>query len=495
MNDQVKSATQIAQSIGLVDADTTEAINIIANDILLTMYGNRKKSNPDQDVKIRAMYEEMNPGATWMDDNDKVLSVLLLGPPGQGKTMAFKQAAKKVAAGLGLTYVENPSDKFKVDSTHFVFISQEFSAENSKVSLGGIPSKVVEDDVEYMSMLVNKRLAMMHKSGGGLLLLDDFPNASPNIQNVGLALTDEKRFQGLDLNGNYVGLTGNLGALDGTHTARLSTALRGRCRIMFTEDKLENFINRCQKHYRDDLGDVGMLGFLARFPQHFSVLPSVKESGGFPSPRTWDHFITEARRELNRAGGRGRGELKCLPKLQKLASSLLGLEVGQEVYAYMYSLMRSADPLARQMIMEGKNNTAELEKRFKDGFSADEQHFAYQYATALSDYAVLKIVKDGGKMDEAVTRFAQGMVALPLDSFAYAVNNFKGKLANQVASLSTVLSDGRNSLTTDSKKKIVDIVVEVKGLTQEHVTNLVDVLTDASKFDVGGRVRTRRKNK
>lgn len=65
----------------------------------------------------------------------KVKSVLLLGPPGQGKTTSFKAAAEKVAAGLGLEFVLNPDDDFVATKDHFMFVSHECSGENLQLVL------------------------------------------------------------------------------------------------------------------------------------------------------------------------------------------------------------------------------------------------------------------------------------------------------------------------------------------------------------------------
>lgn len=523
---------QLATTLGLAPIDTEQAKRYIALDILRSAYGR----SPKLDKKIEEVYKSWT-GSTWEVDNDKIMSMMLVGPPGQGKTTAFKKAAEDVAAALGMKFVLNPADDYGVNlqekqklaelrkdlieaqssnadrpsleviakairatekkvhldlTSDFVFVSQEFSAENSKMELGGIPAKQEEAGMEYMTKLVNKRLALLNRCGAGVLLLDDFPNASPNIQNLGLSLTDEKRFQGLNLAGTYIGLTGNLGSHDGTNTSRMSTALRGRCEIYFTADKLDNFNNRMMSRFRDEIGDAGVIGFLQRHEHHFSALPDMKQMGGFPSPRTWDDFTLQLRRSIRDHGGRGKGELKALKDIASKANAKLGLEVGQAFYAYYHALMRSADPLARSAIIDGDLKTEELKKRYKEGFSSDEQHFANQFALAVGDYTVSKIVKEDGKLDEAIERFTSALVAMNNDVWAFALNHMKTKLAIQQESMSQKYGETGRELTSAIKEQIGKIIMRNKNIGSDQREVMIDALSNADKVSVNRASRQRR---
>lgn len=526
----------LAHSIGLHQVNTEVAIDEIAFDLLFTLYKNNPRDQEEQlrdferflpenlsakdkekelkkwleftDVgmnkKIEKTFELWTNGAQWMDTGDKVKSVMLLGPPGQGKTTAFKEAARKVSAALGLTFKLNPGDHEPISPSDFMFVSMEFSGENQITTLGGIPARTTDPitGIDYMTRLVNKRLALACTAGGALVLLDDFPNAAPSVQNVGLSLTDEKRFQGLSLDHVYIGLTGNLGSLDGTHTTRLSTALRGRCKIYYTEDELPNWVNRIQQKYRDALGDCGIVGFLQREPQYFFEMPSTRQQGGFASPRTWDNFVQEARRAVMKNGGPGKGEHRAIGEIQRLASSLLGLEVGMRVHSYYNSLMLGADPIARRTIMDGHFDEAAFKDKFKDGYSGDSQFFAYQFVIALADYAVQELVSSKNykldltsnpKLRQVVERFANGALAVGDDAFSFAIDHFKGKLANQVDEWSHTLQkvDNRRSLTTDVKKLFARIISESKEFTMEKRTVMIDALSDADKFSQSSRRRPR----
>ena len=528
----------LAHSIGLHQVNTETAIEEVAFDMLFTMHKANPRDEKEQladfvlrfvpealkvkgkekelkeateklaeytDVamngKIEKVFTQWSNNSPWIDTGDKVKSMMLLGPPGQGKTTTFKEAAKRISAALGLNFKINPGDQEPITPADFLFVSMEFSGENQITTLGGIPAKTTDEatGIEYMTKLVNKRLAMACIAGGATVLLDDFPNAAPSVQNVGLSLTDEKRFQGLSLDHVYIGLTGNLGSLDGTHTTRLSTALRGRCKIYYTEDELPNWINRIQQKYRDELGDASIVGFLQREPQYFFEMPDTRKQGGFASPRTWDHFLQEARRAIAKSGGRGRGEVKAIPEIQRLASSMLGLEVGLKVHAYYHSLMLGADPIARRTIIDGHFDEPAFKERFKDGYSADSQFFAYQFAVALADYAVQELVGSKNyqldltrnpKLRNVIERFAKGALAVNDDTFAFAIDHFKAKLANQVDEWSHKV-DNRRSLTTEVKKLFAKIISESKDFTAEKRQVMIDSLSDADKFNQSSRRRPR----
>ena len=100
----------------------------------------------------------------------------------------------------GLEFISNPADDFVATGNELLFVVQELSGQVSAVDFGGIPN--VQDfqtpdgsSRSFMTKLANKRLAALQYAGAAVLLLDDFSNASPNIQNVALSILTEKRFQ------------------------------------------------------------------------------------------------------------------------------------------------------------------------------------------------------------------------------------------------------------------------------------------------------------
>lgn len=510
----------LAVSLGLREADTGATIDRIAFDILRSMYG---KSDA-LDEKIRATYKEWTGGATWFDDTDETTALLLVGPPGHGKTTAFKEASKKVAQALGMRYLQNAdldnvplNDEYYLDDNgniekdqdgnpkikrrgidpekDFVLVTQEAAGVVSALEWLGLPRAIklgkaspdARAEQEAMGRLYSERILKAQKAGGATILLDDFLNASASIQNVGLALAEERRFNDLNLRNALIGLTGNLGAHDGTNTSPLSTALRNRCRIFLIKDKLEDFVQRAQTRWTDAIGDAATLGFLRRSPEWFAKMPNVKERGGFPSPRSWDKFIVVARRAVARSQG---SLAHAIGDIQDEASSLLGLEVGQAYNAYMNAYIKSADPLARAAILDGKFDSKAFRKQQDTNMSGDNQYFSYQFAMAASDYAASKIASDG-KMQPALDRFVDAVLQLDGPNFNLAIDNFKRNLANKVESMSAKVKNQRD-LSIEVKTEISNAFVKHPDCSIESRENVISVLSDLDKYQTVGQRRRQR---
>lgn len=507
----------LAIDLGLRESDTTGVIDRISFDILTSMYG----KSPTLNKKIEEVYEEWT-GNKWFHDKDPLTAILLVGPPGHGKTTSFKEASKKVAAALGMRYLENAQldlvplhDVYETDENgdyvlengqkklvargidpekDFVLVTQEAAGVVSALEWLGLPRAIklgraegAKVDQEAMGRLYSERLLKAQKAGGSTILLDDFLNASPSIQNVGLALSEERRFNDLNLQNSLVGLTGNLGAHDGTNTSPLSTALRNRCRIFFIQDKLDDFVMRAQTRWNDQIGDAATLGFLRRAPEWFAKMPNVKQRGGFPSPRSWDKFIVAARRAVARTGGQLALAIK---DLQDESASLLGLDVGQAYAGYMNAYIKSADPIARAAILDGKFDRAAFKKQMESDMSGDHQYFSFQFAMAASDYAANKAASDG-KIDVALKRFVDAVLPLDGPNFNLAIDNFKRNLANKMESLSSGKSSKRE-ISMEVKTQISNAFAAHPDCTSKNREDVIDVLSDRDKYQtVGSRRRQR----
>lgn len=482
--------TKLAATVGLVPVNTEQAIRPLVRDILLTMH---KTANPMMRGKIEKLYTQLY-HSEFSDTGEPIQSTALLGPPGHGKTTAFKQAARQVASGLGMRYLENGAvdAEENITDNDFVFVTQETSGIISPLEWMGLPTSEVvpNSDLKRMGRLYSGSLIKLQSAGGGVLLLDDFLNASPSIQGVGLSLTLEKRYNRLNLDKVYIGLTGNLGALDGTYTTRPSTALRNRCKTYFAQDTLENWAARVQIKYNDEMSDAGCLGFLQKFEQYFSEEADIKKAGGFATPRSWEALVVEMRRVIQMNGGRANMS-RAIDDIRIAASSIVGLTIGGEITTYFSSLANSADPLARAVIMENRFDDKSIEEKFKAGFSANEQHFGYQYVTALADYAVVHAINNKGNFDEAITRFAKGI--FPLTSgpmFAMGLETLQKKMAARMPQHAEKIGQNESQLSHSVKEKIGIIMAKNPLFTSAHRETLISTLSGIDKFASTARRRT-----
>jgi hypothetical protein len=149
------------------------------------------------------------------------------------------------------------------------------------------------------------------------------------------------------------------------------------------------------------------------------------------------------------------------------------------------------------MIIDGVFQEAQFKEKFKDGYSGDSQFFAYQFAIALSDYAVQEIVTSkqysldtnkNPKLKTVIERFAKGVLNVNDDTFSFAIDHLKAKLANQIDEWSHK-TENRRSLTTDVKSVLATIIASQKNFTADQRTVMIDALSDADKFTVSAKRR------
>ena len=291
--------------------------------------------------------------------NSTVASMYLHGGPGHGKTTSFKKVAEQLGNDIGLNVLINPKKERKIGKDDLLFISHELSGVNSVVEFGGMPAK--KDN--HMEKLPNYHFAMLGSARASVLLLDDFANASPAIQNVALSITNEKRFQELNLGNCYIGVTGNLGAADNTHTAKLSAALRSRCKNYEVQDELGDYCARAIKNHNDPIADAGLIGFLRKNPDLFA--PKVPAKGSFPCPRTWDLLLNEVRIFVSMEKHKYMNKESAMminQHLTRVAEGLVGKEAGRTFGSYFYAMYTGAEPIASEFMQKGQLSKENAEK-------------------------------------------------------------------------------------------------------------------------------------
>lgn len=405
-------------------------LEVMIESIKLDMLQKFLGRHPHLDPKIEAMIAEINDGVFFKQR--KIKSTMLMGFPGHGKTTAFKVAAQQIADGLGMRFLLNPPESEKIGPNDFLFSSVEMSGEVSLSGVVGLPvvRKTDDDGLAYTGHAPNLRLAMSQEAGLSVVLFDDALNAAPPIQNILLAFAEEGRFRGLDLGEHtYVGLTGNLGAADGTYTSKPSAALRTRLKVCYVEDSVDNWIARSQMTHTSPAGDGGISAFLKHNPDLFHV-PSPRGDAAYPCPRSWDSVASVGERvgatlhqiRLKNGSVSEATLERQLRQLHAESSAFIGPEAATRLRAWVRSMQDDAMPLAMEFIERGEfspNQAQIFERRYGQGKSPEQMEFGLQYAYSLADLAASKVADSLPKEGPALVskeaalvyeRFAKGLL-------------------------------------------------------------------------------------
>jgi hypothetical protein len=410
----------------LVEVTPKEAFKVMLIDCLAKLHSGGRE--PHWDERIEQAWQEET-GTSFLPLRT-VPSAALWGPPGHGKSTISKLVGRTVAEHLGLQFVLNPPSDFVVTGKHFLVTTQEMSGSISNVDFAGIPAKATGrrpdgTTYEYMEKLLERRIVQLRDAGAGILLLDDFANASQSVQNNLLSIVEEGRFQGLDLGPRVMPiLTANLGSVDGTHTGRPSTATMTRVRNLFVYEDVDEFALRTQLAFRDlPYRDLGISEYLKRNSVYYDTLDPTGPVAPHACPRSLTKVIDSMRlvRHLyEQAEGQGvPRNLKIGVPVRRMleiyAQGLVGVKAGAALVGYAYSLLTEAEPLAAEaMSHEGlsRHGMERLKALMGNGQSAEAQTFAYQFASAVADRAAELIA---GSPRESQTRY------LGAERFAQAV--------------------------------------------------------------------------
>jgi len=435
----------MAQELGMSLSYTDEVEDMLVDEMLITMRGR----SPETDEKIKKAWKELHPKGIYVQGGPEVAGTCLLGPPGHGKTSVMRAAAKKVAELLELTFVDNPTDEVEITKDCFLFMSLEFAGVNSAIQIKGIPTKMIKKariearssvargeetsaEVAYLGFLKDYSLSMLSKAGGSVLLLDDLLNATPEMINVALPLTEEKRFAGTHITGTYVGATGNLGARDGTKTSGMTRALSGRLRMKMVRDNWRSVARRARETYSGS-GEMGQFGtmyfdsYLKRFgAKVIEDLPQGEHMGNYGSPRTFMKAMAAQFYAVAAAGGRDHMR-DTLEQMPDRVGVFLGPVIGRDLTAFMMSAYEDADPAARLLIEEGKVHEKYAHHQ-KNPTGPEGQTFFHQMAEAMADYAARAVAEKHADYETILQRFGMALWDMEGPPFGMALDSFKDRL-------------------------------------------------------------------
>lgn len=439
--------------------------------------------------KIEETYTKWT-GKPWNNNfESKLTYFMLIGPPGHGKTTVFRQSAKLVAKELGLVYQENPTVDTVVNINSFVVYVNNLAGEVSKTGTAGLPSKVKDEDGnEYTGLLPSYAMSALTKAGAGMLLLDDLANASSFIQNIALPLTHDNSFNELKLDNVYVGITSNLGALDGTNISKISSALRNRLKMAFTTDNVDDFIYRARvnENYFDEIGDFFVTDFLESnkndinyLKKLFFSLPSSEEMGGFSNPRSLDATITDLRRIVYDKGGFNDESKKIIELTIK---SLLGNQIGQDFYEYVDSTYEDVVPMIDDYFNNNVFSKDKYIEKTKNTLDITAKSFDYQFRKYFEKkirnegFSINKIEdqKDKSKkIDKLFDKIASIYILLPEGSQAALSKSLREDVFVGLKSFTSkhILHNSGETLQFDHANKLTEKILKLSGYEVDEVLN------------------------
>jgi len=407
--------------------------------------------------------------------------LLLMGPPGHGKTAIVLSAAKKICDMIGMNYVERPSiDHAKdrpLEETFFDYpvVVEAAGAGGSATNLLGVPSKGVADmpdgtRSDVMNKLAKFDVKYLSKCQGGVYFMDDALNAMLQHQSIFMEIAQFGCLNEFNLGtGTYRLFSGNIAGKDGSLANKASTPFKGRVKAVYTECELNDWLDYIAvQTCEDPMGDLGLSSFFQTQAGLFSKLPSVKASRGgelppSPNPRTWSNAIPEIRGFMTRLESAAKkygnyglsddeldGNADNMPqyamKVQEITESLhqdltsiVGKECAGAVREFYKAYRMGAFQIASNVMETGEFNKFDcgiFSQRYGDfdsskvgkafnpsqgdampSLSLQEKAFGYAYVNSLCDKASVMAMEHYQTGDDYITIENQ-------EGFGDAIKNF-----------------------------------------------------------------------
>jgi len=156
-------------------------------------------------------------------------------------------------------------------------------ADKDVTVIGGIPARHPEKP-HLMTML---RPDFYPEEDGWILLLDEFSNCPPAVQNVALQILLDRRVGNHKLPDDTIIMACGNRQKDGAYVSRLSLPAANRMKhitVVPTWEDVRSYFKA------NDLVSQYIVSFLDSKPEWLYKLPEDKNTMSFPTPRSWEHF-------------------------------------------------------------------------------------------------------------------------------------------------------------------------------------------------------------
>lgn len=341
----------MAEQSGHSVSRIAEVVPELTADLIRTWH--TRGNDKELDKMLETAWEKIFKYA-YTDQSDDITPLYLKGPAGQGKTTTFKVAAKNIADAMGVKFLLDPDMKASVEQYDIIMAVAQLGGAISPSVIQGVPN--TENGYTYYNP--PSRIAKMAQQQMSIFLLDDLDNTNEAVKNSAMPVVLDKRLNDVNLNETtYVGVTGNLGAIDGTNTSKDSAALLNRASVRLVADTLGDWLERGHQRFNDVYGMAMLDEFLMQHPDNFYPAKSKKDRGQRATSRSWDALTNKLRNYLAEHDAQTKAGLTptpIIPKLETVVPSYVGPECAAQLTSFYSDMLTLARPAALQVMQNGK---------------------------------------------------------------------------------------------------------------------------------------------
>lgn len=386
------TVAKMAEDSGLTVSRVAAVIPELTKDVLRTWH--TKGENVFVDEKVESAWSNLfkYPYSSVSED---ITPLYAKGPPGQGKTTAFKVVMKNISEAMGVDLYLDPDIDAEPNQFDIVGVVSQLGGALSPSIIQGVPT--TENGVTvYQPPSRIKKMASQHF---GMFILDDLDNANDHVKNATMPVVLDKRLNDVSLSDNcYVGITGNLGALDGTNTSRDSAALLNRSSVKLVCDTVGDWLERGTERYQDEYGMAYLDEFLIQNPDSFYPPVDKKYRGQRATSRSWDNLMDKLRNILADHDAQKLAGLTPLPLIagfESTMSNYVGKSVGEELMCFYSDVLTLARPAAMEAMSKSRLSDVmrnKLKHEFTQNHTPSSESVARGYLRQMQKTLVSKLM-------------------------------------------------------------------------------------------------------
>lgn len=338
----------------------------------------------------------------------QAMQIGMIGPPGHGKSSAYRDAAVVASKLLKLQFIECnfesiPRD-IQVSPNTFFYSNMYMAGKQSPAAVTGM--QVPDKDVGALVTMLPEAYGLASKAGASMVVFEDITAAPPQVQTA-LHMMFDDHVPSKVLRKVYFGYTGNLGKLDKTAASDLMSSLSTRVELHYCQTKAieyQKYIDSNPKYNGGPMADAFISGFMEM--QGETLFDPINTIGNqlnkkYCAPRTMDQFITSTRQELSRylkqpGGPTPASRSQMVNMVQLLAQNTVGRNKSTQLQAYYNSVLGDAYPVVQEVLSSGAisaDTIARCEAIYSNGLTPEAHSFRHALMETGSKFLGAKFAK------------------------------------------------------------------------------------------------------